>query len=429
MLSHADRIALRVPLQRWGDPHAVTGLVEAILAEAQAVGASDIHLRPSTEALQMDWRLDGVLQHVATLPGTVKANIVTRLKVLAGLLTYHTDRPQEGRLRLPAGESSAILGSGVEMRLSVVPTVHGEKAVVRLFVGSGRFRQLDDLGLPDDVRASIGAALGETGGVLLISGPAGSGKTTTAYAAMRALASTNVENWETRIEDPQTHEFRQRRSLVSLEDPVEALLPEVAQSQVNTAAGFGYAAGLKALLRQDPEVILVGEIRDAETAAVVFQASLTGHLVVTTFHAGSAAEAVSRLLEMGLEPYQLRSGLLAVLNQRLVRSLCDCAAWSDAAEDRLGLDVPHCRVAVGCDACGHSGYTGRRMLAELLLPDRREISRAILERSDAATIEAKAIAAGMLPHAQRAIEAVRTGRTSAAEIRRVFGFGRSACPS
>jgi type II secretory ATPase GspE/PulE/Tfp pilus assembly ATPase PilB-like protein len=254
--------------------------------------------------------------------------------------------------------------------------------------------------------------------VLLISGPAGSGKTTTAYAAMRELG----RDGETRGADAPRSPVR--RSLVSLEDPIEAALPEVAQSQVNAAAGFGYAAGLKALLRQDPEVILVGEIRDAETAAVVFQASLTGHLVLTTFHAGSAAEAVSRLLDMGLEPYQLRSGLLAVLNQRLARRLCGCAAWSERPEDRLGLDVPRCGVPVGCAVCRGTGYVDRFVLAELLMPGRTEIGKAILERADAVTVEARAVAAGMVSHARRAEEAVAAGLTSPAEVRRTFGFGR-----
>lgn len=421
MPSLADRVAVRVPADRWGDPRSVATFIEAVLNEAQVAGASDVHFRPSADDLAMDWRIDGVLQHVATLPGGVKANVVTRLKVLAGLLTYHTDRPQEGRLRPQSAEGpSEALSGGVEMRLSVVPTLYGEKAVIRLFVGSGRYRRLDDLGLPGDVRKTIGEALAETGGTLLVSGPAGSGKTTTAYAAMRDLAEQSpvLSTLDTRLATPS------RRSLVSLEDPIEAALPEVAQSQVNMQAGFDYAAGLKALMRQDPEVILVGEIRDAATAAVVFQASLTGHLVLTTFHAGSAAEAVSRLLDMGLEPYQLRSGLLAVLNQRLVRSLCECATWSDRPEDRLGLDVARARVPVGCDGCRGTGYAGRIVLAELLLPGHSATGRAILERSDAGTIEGKAVAAGMIPHSRRAAEAAAAGRTSAAEIRRTFGFGR-----
>lgn len=424
MLSPADRIAARVPQERWVDPRAVSDLVEAILLEAKTSGASDVHLRPTLESLEMDWRLDGVLQHVATLPGTIKANVVARLKVLSGLLTYHTDRPQEGRLRFSADGSPTMLADGVEMRLSVVPTVHGEKAVVRLFIGSGRYRQLDELGLPSDVRETIDGVLSETGGVLLIAGPAGSGKTTTAYAALRELARVSIAGDSPHEDSGTTHAADHRRSLVSLEDPIEAVLPEVAQSQVNPQAGFDYASGVKAILRQDPEVILVGEIRDADTAAVVFQASLTGHLVVTTFHAGSAAEAVSRLLDMGLESYQLRSGLLAVLNQRLVRSLCSCAAWSERSEDKLGFDISRVRIPAGCEACGGSGYAGRIVLAELLLPGQSDTGRAILNRADAATIEARALANGMVSQQRRAFDAVADGLTSPQEIRRTFGFGR-----
>lgn len=414
MTTLSDRIADHLPQDRWSDGQYVAALIEAILVEARQAAASDVHLRPTADALEMDWRLDGVLQHVATLPGTIRVNVITRLKVLAGLLTYQTDRPQEGRLRPLEGEESAALAPGNEMRLSVVPTAFGEKAVIRLFVGSGKYRRLADLALPEDVLAALKAALNETSGVLLVTGPAGSGKTTTVYAALRELSSpTGAES------NPQT-----RRSLVTIEDPIEAILPETAQSQVRTAANFGYAEGVKALLRQDPDVLLIGEIRDAETAGVVFQASLAGHLVLTTFHAGTAADAVSRLLDMDLEPYQLRSGLLAVLNQRLVRRLCDCAEWSDREEDRLGLPVERTRLAIGCPRCEGTGYAGRIVLVEVLFPQRGETSRAILERADSAEIGRRAATAGMISHEQRAVDAVESGLTSAAEIRRSFGFGR-----
>ncbi|MBW3539481.1 MAG: GspE/PulE family protein [Planctomycetes bacterium] len=379
------------------DPQYVPQLVEVMLVSARDSGASDVHLIPAEDRLAMHWRIDGVLHEVASFPRRLSAHIVSRLKVLAELLTYKTDVPQEGRIR--TGDAS------IETRVSTFPTLYGEKAVVRLFVGSGSFRRLDDLGLPDEALGSLRELLAETGGALVASGPAGSGKTTTLYAALRELAERSPV----------------RRSLVTLEDPIEAVVEGAAQSQVRPAAGFDYETGLKSLLRQDPDVIMVGEIRDRPTAELVFGASLTGHLVLTTFHAGSAAEAVGRLLDMGLEAYQLRSGLLAVLNQRLVRRLCACAESSERPEDRLGLDVDRVRLPVGCHECGGTGYRGRLLLAEMLVPGKLE-SPAVVSAGDTAGIEQRAIQAGMVPRHDRGRAAVAAGLTSPAEVRRVFGF-------
>ena len=209
------------------------------------------------------------------------------------------------------------------MRVCTYPTLHGERAVVRLFGGAGQYQHLDDLGLPPDVLQPLRRLLGETSGAILVSGPAGSGKTTTVYACLREIAGDRSA--------------RLQRSLVSIEDPIEVAVDGVAQSQVHPPSGLDLAAGLRFLMRQDPEVIMVGEIRDRPTAEAALQASLTGHLLLSTFHAGSAAETVGRLLDMGIEPYVLRSGLLAILNQRLLRRLCSCAVPSDDPEARLGL--------------------------------------------------------------------------------------------
>jgi type II secretory ATPase GspE/PulE/Tfp pilus assembly ATPase PilB-like protein len=387
-------VADRVPT----DPEFVPDLIRAILAAACESGASDVHLIPGPSELRMTWRIDGVLHEVAEFPRDVRENIVARLKIIAELLTYRTDVPQEGRIRQEHG--------GVEMRVSTFPTLYGEKAVIRLFVGSGRFRYLEDLGFHADILSGVKSCLQETGGVILATGPAGSGKTTTAYACLRELAERS----------------RPERSLVSLEDPIEAVIPRVAQSQIKPAAGFDYQAGLKSLLRQDPEVILVGEIRDRATAEIVFQASLTGHLVLTTFHAGSAAEAVGRLLDMGLEPYQLRSGILAVINQRLVRRLCACARVSESPEAWLGLDVEHVHVPAGCPECGNTGYRERIVVAEMLRPGDPAMRRAILSRSNAQEIERLAVESGMVSRWERATSAVAAGLTSPQEVRRVLGF-------
>jgi len=375
--------------------------VEAVgrmLALGQGLGASDLHLQPAADGLELKVRIDGVLHLVSRFPPAVAANLVARLKVQAGLLTYRTDVPQEGRIRAPACE--------VEMRVSTFPTLYGERAVVRFFAGSQQYQRLDDLGLPGDVLPVLRRLLEATSGAILATGPAGSGKTTTIYACLRELAAQSAG----------------QRSLVSLEDPIEVAVPGVAQSQVNPAAKLDLATGLRFLLRQDPEVIMVGEIRDPATAEAAFQASLTGHLLLSTFHAGSAAEAIGRLSDMGIEPYLLRSGVLAILSQRLLRRLCACSRPSDDPADRLGLPVEAVRLPAGCEACGMTGYQGRLLLVEMLTPERTELGRAILSRLDAAALEQLAVEAGMVTRWQRAIEVVRAGRTSPAEVRRVLGL-------
>lgn len=380
------------------DPTYATDAADLLLKAALASGASDVHLHPTADGLDVRWRVDGVLHPVALLPAGASAKVVARLKVTADLLTYRNDVPQEGRIRQAP--------DGVEMRLSTFPTLFGEKAVVRLFAGSGGYQRLDDLGLPDEIRETLRRVLAATSGAVVFSGPAGSGKTTTLYACLRELAATT----------------QGRRSLATLEDPIEVAVAGVAQSQVNPGAGFTLEVGLRSILRQDPEVIAVGEIRDQTTAEVAFQASLTGHLVLSTFHAGSAAAVVGRLSDMGIEPYLLRSGLLAVVAQRLIRRLCGCAREGDDPRDRLGLAVERFRLPVGCERCGGTGYRGRIVLAEMLVPEKNEIGRAILSRSDVARLEALAVEAGMTGLWERARRAVEDGLTAPTEVRRVLGL-------
>jgi general secretion pathway protein E len=382
------------------DANYATEVVDLLLKTASGLGASDVHLQPTADGLEVRWRRDGVLNPAAVLPVAVAPKVVARLKVMAELLTYRTEVPQEGRIRGAAG--------AVEMRVSTLPTLYGEKAVVRLFAGSGRYLRTDDLGFPPDVLATLRRTLQATSGAIVFSGPAGSGKTTTIYACLRELAAA----------------AQGQRSLATLEDPIEVAVPGVAQSQVNPAAGFTMDLGLRALLRQDPEVIAVGEIRDRGTAEVAFQASLTGHLVLSTFHAGSAAAVVGRLGDMGIEPYLLRSGLLAVVGQRLVRKLCECARAGipDDPREHLGVDVERFRVPVGCPRCGGTGYLGRLVLAETFEPDAPVVARAILDRADVARIEAQAVEAGMVTLWDRARAAVAQGSTSPAEVRRVLGL-------
>ena len=390
------------------DPQYATQVVERMLAAGRAAGASDLHLQPGSDGLELKFRIDGVLLAVALFPARLAPNIIARLKVQAELLTYRTDSPQEGRIRAAADD--------VEMRVSTFPTLHGERAVVRLFGQAGQYQRLADLVMPEPVAATLGQLLAETSGAILVSGPAGGGKTTTAYACLRELVDAG----------------RGMRSLVSLEDPIEVAVAGVAQSQVHAAAGLDLATGLRFLMRQDPEVILVGEIRDRATAEAALQASLTGHLLLSTFHAGSAAETIGRLLDMAIEPYVLRSGLLAIVCQRLLRKLCRCAQPAEQAEARLGLPIGRAMAPVGCAACGGSGYKGRFLLVEMLsfrhLGDGAELARAILARADTSVLERLAVRAGMVTHWQGACQAVESGLTSPAEVRRVLGLAQPPLP-
>ena len=373
-----------------------TRFVDALLASAKSIGASDIHIQPSQLQLRVSWRLDGVLHPVGTWPVEVAPNVVARLKVLASLLTYRTDVPQEGRIPSAAD---------VEMRLSTIPVVGGEKAVVRIFGVGKQLQRWTDLQFPDDITSHAMRILAATSGAWIIAGPAGSGKTTSLYACMRELASTS----------------RGARSLCSIEDPVEISLENVAQSQVNLKAGFDLANALKSLMRQDPEVIMVGEIRDRATAETLLEASLTGHLVLTSFHAGSAAGAINRLQDMGIEPYILRSGILAIQCQRLVRQLCRCSLQGEGEAGKLGLNVQNFRVSAGCPECSMTGYQGRRVLAELLPLDNEDVGQAVLDRREAASLQAIAVKSGMIPLLDRARQAVEQCLTAPAEVRRVFG--------
>jgi general secretion pathway protein E len=379
------------------NPRYASDAVSQVLEAARTAGASDIHLQPTGDGLQVSWRIDGVLHPVSILPILLAPNVVARLKVLAELLTYRTDVPQEGRIRGTPGE--------VEMRVSTFPTLFGEKAVVRLFAGPGQFLRLVDLGLPEAVRDELAHLLAQTSGAIVLSGPAGSGKTTTIYACLRELAARS----------------HGQRSLATLEDPIEAGVPGVAQAQVNQAAGLTLESGLKSLLRQDPEVIAIGEIRDHATALIALQAALTGHLILTTFHAGSACEVIGRFLDMGIEPYVVRSGLRAVVAQRLARRLCDCATPTTRPDDFLGLPVRNARLPKGCNACRGTGYSGRIVLAEMLLPETEDFARAVLEKSDVRRLEQVALASGMIDRWERAAAAVEAGLTSPQEIRRILG--------
>ncbi|HTK76193.1 MAG TPA: GspE/PulE family protein [Gemmataceae bacterium] len=367
-------------------PERVVPAVDFVLEESIRRAASDVHFEPTPAALEIRMRVDGVLNPAATLPRELAPNVIARLKVLADLLTYRVDIPQEGGMR-PGGATRTE-----DMRVSTFPTVHGEKAVVRIFNNSAQLLDLDQLGLRPDVSKSLTGLLSERTGAVYLTGPSGSGKTTTIYACLRRLAHDGGRN------------------IVTIEDPVERWVEGVSQSQARPGTEFDFARGLRSLLRQDPDVIMVGEIRDRETAAVASEAALTGHLVFSTLHAGSACGVVGRLLEMGVEPYILTSGIKGILNQRLLRRLCE------GCRRRVGASWE----PAGCERCGGAGYRGRLLIAELLTPD-ADFRRAILAKADTEALEAVAGKSEWQSLRAAADAAVAAGQTTAEEVARVLG--------
>jgi general secretion pathway protein E len=363
-------------------PERVTHIVDLVLQEAVRRAASDVHFEPTHRALEVRFRLDGVLQPIATLPVALAPNVVARLKVLADLLTYRLDVPQEGRLQDAHGRF------GVDMRVSTFPTIHGEKAAVRLFDAAGRVLELDQLGLSSVLLESLRSMLAERSGAILLTGPSGSGKTTTIYACLRHLVQLGG------------------RHIVTIEDPVEQVIEGVSQAQARPGSEFDFARGLRSLLRQDPEVIMIGEVRDPDTAGIAIEAALTGHLVFSTLHAGSACGVVGRLFELGVEPYLLTSALRGILNQRLVRRVCPGCGPDGAS--------------AGCAQCAGTGYRGRLLLAELV-PIDTTLRQAILGKADTTELDALVRRSGRVTLLQTAAAAVARRETTVQEIVRVLG--------
>ncbi len=386
------------------DGNYVPQLAATALREARRHRASDIHLTPTADALVMQWRIDGVLQTVAGFDRELGQRLVARTKVMAGLLTYRNDQPQEGRMTSMEDDAPV---DGAETRVATFPTLYGERSAIRLFADTSRFQNLADIQLPDTIEHHLRDALEQTAGVILLTGPSGSGKTTTVYACLREILAIAGDS----------------RCLMTIEDPIEQALNGATQSQVRSSVGFNLGDGLRAMMRQDPDVIMVGEIRDAETAEQVFRAALTGHLVLTTFHAGSCAEAVVRLIELGIDPWLIRSTLRSVVCQRLMRESCSCMRVSDemSSRPRISDNVDAGGTQTPCEVCSGTGYRGRFVLAEHLTPDNPCLSASVLDRADTGTLESIATEGGMTTLSERSKEIVATGRTSMEEVYRVLG--------
>jgi general secretion pathway protein E len=361
------------------DDAPIIRMLNALLTQAARDGASDIHIEPYERHSSVRFRVDGTLREVVQPNRALHAALISRLKIMAELDIAERRLPQDGRISLRIGTRA------VDVRVSTLPSAHGERAVLRLLDKSEGRLSLEALGMQGEVLRRFEALVTQPHGIVLVTGPTGSGKTTTLYAALSRLDSAGS-------------------NIMTVEDPIEYELAGVGQTQVNAKIDLTFAKALRAILRQDPDVIMIGEIRDFETAQIAIQASLTGHLVLATLHTNDASSAVTRLTDMGVEPFLLSSSLLGVLAQRLVRKLC-----------------PHCVVdghPVGCSQCGHTGYSGRSGVFELLVTD-DAIRAQIHSRASEADIRAAALGCGMVLMRDDGERLVRLGVTSSAELLRV----------
>jgi len=366
------------------DDAPVIRMINALLTQSLREGASDIHIEPFEQTSVVRFRIDGALRDIVRPRKAIHASLISRIKIMAQLDIAEKRLPQDGRITLRVG------GKPVDVRVSTLPTGHGERAVLRLLDKEAGRLDLSHLGMSGELLPQFDTLISQPHGIVLVTGPTGSGKTTTLYAALSRLNATTT-------------------NILTVEDPIEYDLPGVGQTQVNARIDMSFSKALRAILRQDPDVIMIGEIRDLETAQIAVQASLTGHLVLATLHTNDAAAAVTRLLDMGIEPFLLSSSLLGVMAQRLVRKLC-----------------PHCKVpdagiywkAVGCDKCGHTGYQGRVGVYELLQTT-DQIRAQIHNRASEADIRHAAQLTGMKTMREDGERWLRDGTTTQAELLRV----------
>ncbi len=385
------------------DEAPIIRLVNSLLFRAVKERASDIHINPEEKDISVRYRIDGVLREVIRAPKRYQASIASRIKIMGGLNIAEKRLPQDGRIRIK------LAGKDVDIRLSTVPTSNGERIVMRLLDKSNVILDLAEIGFEPWQLEIMDALVTRAHGIVLVTGPTGSGKTTTLYAALAKINSPDL-------------------NILTIEDPVEIPMKGIGQVQVNPKIDLTFAGGLRAFLRQDPDVIMVGEIRDLETAEIAIQASLTGHLVLSTVHTNDAAGAITRLVDMGVQPFLVASSLVGVLAQRLVRVLCkECRKpYAPTLEERqqVGLSdeilaqAGHPSViykSAGCPACQQTGYQGRTGIYELMLVD-DDIRALVLKNTDAATIKKAAVDRGMLSLMKHGAYKVALGITTAAEV-------------
>jgi type IV pilus assembly protein PilB len=390
-----------IELRESADEAPVVKLVHAVIADAVRRGASDIHFEPRGQDMRVRFRVDGVVFDSTTVPRHLVSGLVSRIKIMAELDIADKRRPQDGRIGL------SVDGNYVDLRVATLPVVRGEAVVMRILDSRHTAMYVDGLGMDEVDRQRFETAIRATHGAILVTGPTGSGKTTTLYAG---LAELNTPD----------------RTVVTVEDPVEYELAGIKQVQVNPKAGVTFATGLRALLRADPDIVMVGEVRDAETAQIAIESALTGHLVLTTLHANDAPLAAARLIEMGIEPFLVTSSVECVVAQRLVRRLCECKQAVKLTKAQLaenGFEAPRGITAYepgACVRCAQTGYKGRTGLYEVMtMTD--SVRRLILDGASHDDLRAAAHAQGMRTLHEAGLEKVRQGITSVPEVLRVLG--------
>ncbi len=377
--------------------------VDLAISQGAYHGASDIHMEPWSDAISLRYRLDGILQQVALIPRAYQSKFLARIKVLADMVVYRKDVPQDGRIDRDKTSCARPL------RVSTVPTIKGEKVVIRILGDSQALYTLDSLGFQPEVVAHMREAIIRSQGTVLLTGPSSSGKTTTIYALLREMMTL----------------LKNTTNIVTVEDPVEYSLDRISQIQVNPHADFTFATALRAILRQDPEVIVVGEIRDVETAKMAIQSGLTGHFVISTIHSGTASGVFTRLLDMGIEPFLVASSITGVLAQRLIRLNCpECISPYKPEPiilQHFGLEGKKDKFfsGKGCDLCKQIGFRGRATIGEWLPVD-RDIAEFVLSRPTTASLQAMGIARGMETLAKDGLKKARKGITTLEELLRVL---------